>query len=154
MISILNNEKGSVLLIGIAILALLIIIGVAATNTTTLELRIAGNDRAHKTAFYAAEAARAYVRQRTELYHGDNIEPEEYLIFPDTGNYTLIKDPPYPPYPSFNGDVIYDGVTPPPRGSGFDAGKYRAHNYQMTCNGLGPNSARSRVAAGFYRIGF
>ena len=145
MASILKNEEGSVLLVGVMILLLLTIIGIAATNTTTIELQIAGNDRVHKTAFYAAEAARAYVRQQTALYHNDNITVGQGLNFPDSNDpsstFSLNSKQ------SFNGDVGYLGHSPPPRGSGYDASKFRAHRYQMTCNGQGPNNAQSQVVA-------
>lgn len=50
-----SNDKGSVLLISILILLLLTVIGIAATNTTTIELLISGNDKVHKMAFYQAD---------------------------------------------------------------------------------------------------
>lgn len=52
---ILANEKGFVLVASLLILLILVIIGIAATNTTLFELQIAGNERAHKKTFYAAE---------------------------------------------------------------------------------------------------
>ncbi len=53
---ILGNEKGFVLVISLLILLILVIVGIAALNTTTIELQIAGNDKVHKQTFYAAEA--------------------------------------------------------------------------------------------------
>ena len=53
---ILNNERGSVLIIAVLMLVLLTIIGISATNTTTTDLQIAGNEKTHRIAFYAAEA--------------------------------------------------------------------------------------------------
>ena len=54
--NILNNERGSVLIIAVLVLVLLTIIGISATTTTTTDLQIAGNEKTHKIAFYAAEA--------------------------------------------------------------------------------------------------
>ena len=56
-ISILKNEDGSVIVIALLIMALLTIIGISATNTTSIELQIAGNDRIYKQNFYRAEGA-------------------------------------------------------------------------------------------------
>jgi hypothetical protein len=50
-----SNDKGSVLLISILILLLLTIIGIAATNTSTIEILISGNDKVHKMAFHQAD---------------------------------------------------------------------------------------------------
>ncbi|GIX48573.1 MAG: hypothetical protein KatS3mg131_2784 [Candidatus Tectimicrobiota bacterium] len=53
----LRGQKGSVLAVGLLTLALLTLIGIAATTTSTLESQVAGNDRQQKEAFYAAEVA-------------------------------------------------------------------------------------------------
>ena len=50
-----NNERGSTLVLAVLILLLLTIIGIAATNTSTLELIISGNDKAQKMAFNQAD---------------------------------------------------------------------------------------------------
>ena len=54
---ILANETGSLMVIAVVLLMLLTVIGIAITTTTSIELQIAGNDRLHKTAFYAADGA-------------------------------------------------------------------------------------------------
>ncbi len=160
-IAILKNEEGSVIIIAIVILALLTIIGISATNTTTIELQISSNDKSHKITFYAAEAARPYVSANTALYGPGNITPGSPHYFPnDSDPYVQItSEPSVVPYPlssvqSFTGFVEYTGFSAPPRGSGFEVGKFKAHRYEMTCNGYGPRNVESRVQAGFYRIGF
>jgi hypothetical protein len=55
---------------------------------------------------------------------------------------------------SFNGEVGYEDPMLVPRGSGFQVGRFRAHVYQMTCNGYGPRNSDTRIEVGFYRIGF
>ena len=52
---IVGNNHGSVLVIGLLALILLTLIGVSATTTSSIEVQIAGNDKASKEAFYAAE---------------------------------------------------------------------------------------------------
>ena len=51
----LNNDKGFVLIVSLILLVVLMIIGIAATNTTTIELQIAGNDKAQKQTFYNSD---------------------------------------------------------------------------------------------------
>ena len=131
---------------------LLTIIGIAASSTSGIEQRIAGNEKFHKMAFYAAEAARAYVATSPEFYGADNVIPGGGLSFPN-------KDVPSDRVwlgqkQSFNGDVAYLGSSAPPRGSGTQAGAFRAHRYKMTCKGYGPANAESRIEEGFYRLGF
>jgi len=53
---ILRNEKGAVFITALFVLLLLTIIGIAAITTTTTDLQIAGNQKLHSMAFYAAEA--------------------------------------------------------------------------------------------------
>lgn len=159
-LSILNNENGSALLISVLILGLLTLLGIFATNTTNIELQIAGNDKLHKLGFYAAEAARAYVAGKPALYGPENITSTDPHYFPNNSDpYAQITSEPSVGYPlssvqSFTGSVEYKNASEPPRGSGYEVGKFKAHRYEMTCNGYGPSNAESRIAAGFYRIGF
>ena len=53
----ITDEDGSVLVIAVVILALLTVIGMAATSTTSIELQIASNERTYKENFYQAEGA-------------------------------------------------------------------------------------------------
>ena len=52
----LRDENGSILVVAMMILVILTIIGIVATNMSTVELNIAGNELAYKKAFYAADA--------------------------------------------------------------------------------------------------
>ncbi|MDY0374941.1 MAG: pilus assembly PilX N-terminal domain-containing protein [Desulfobacterium sp.] len=51
-----KNEDGFVLLSSLVFLVILTVIGVAATNTSTIETMIAGAEKNKQKAFYAAEA--------------------------------------------------------------------------------------------------
>jgi hypothetical protein len=148
----LHNERGFVIVVALLMLAIITIMGIAATRTSETETRIAVNERLYKEAFYTAEAGAVYVAETPQLYGPDNITVGGYLNFPN-------DDDPSEEYSissrqSFNGDVEYLGFSAPPRGSGFDAKKFRAHRYTMTCNGFGVSGSRSRIEVGFYRIGF
>ncbi|PLX48027.1 MAG: hypothetical protein C0613_12145 [Desulfobulbaceae bacterium] len=50
-----TNEDGYVLVLAMMIMLILTLLGIAATNTTTTELMIAGNDTLHKKTFYEAD---------------------------------------------------------------------------------------------------
>ncbi len=56
----INNSDGSILVLAVFILLLLTMIGIYATNTSTFELMISGNDKVSKINLYKAESA-AYV---------------------------------------------------------------------------------------------
>ena len=51
-----ENEDGSALAIALMMVVLLTLIGVSASRTSEIELKISGNDKVHKMAFYASES--------------------------------------------------------------------------------------------------
>jgi hypothetical protein len=61
---LLKNEEGFVLVVSLIMLALLSLLGVAATNTSTLEIKIADNNRRYTQNFYMAESAIREALQR------------------------------------------------------------------------------------------
>lgn len=52
----INNERGSVILLAIVMLVLLTIVGISTTNTSSIELQIVKNEKMYKECFYKAEA--------------------------------------------------------------------------------------------------
>ncbi len=53
---ILSNQDGSMIVLALIILVLLTLMGLSASNTSTIEVRIAGNETRHKMVLYAADA--------------------------------------------------------------------------------------------------
>ena len=51
---LLENEKGSIIVLAMVLLMLLTLLGIAATTTSSIEVQIAGNEMRHKLAFYSA----------------------------------------------------------------------------------------------------
>ena len=148
----LDDENGYMIVVVIMILSVLSVIATAGTNNSITERRSATNEQIHQLSFYAADTGRTYVVKNSDLYYEDNITIGEFLTFPD-------KDNPSTQFSvnsqeSFNGDVEYLGSASPPRGSGFEIGKFKAHRYQLNSKGFGPRSSNSEIEAGFYRIGF
>lgn len=155
-----ENKKGSASVIALILLALLTLLGIAVTTTSSIEVQIAGNELRQKLAFYSAEAAKGWVIWNPDLYGSENITPGTPNYFPNN------TDPYVPntsglPTPevlnsnqSFNGSVVYNSSGYLPRGSGYEAETYQAHSYIMTCNGYSSNNTEMQVEIGFYRIGF
>jgi len=165
-----ENEKGSVTVLAVILLGLLTLLGMAALSTSSIETQIAGNELRHKMAFYAAESAVAYVAYHPDLYGPDNITSGTPHYFPyDTSQPSYVSITVAPPFPTpqalfagspqlFNGHVEYTGSAMPPRGSGSSVGQYRAHRYEMLCQGFGPGNAgpdnpNETILIGFYRMG-
>ena len=147
LIQHITNEDGVVLGITILVLAIFTILGATAISFTTTEMQRATNDRFHKIAFYGAEAARGFVSKSTDLYGIENITADEGLNFPNNDEASSKQS--LDPYQSFNGKVTYLGSSTPPRGSGFEVGLFKAHRYNMACNGYGPRKTKSRLETGF-----
>ena len=152
LISPLANETGSTLVVAMMVLVVVTIMGIFSINISTTELAIARNDRLYTLAFYAAEAARGYVPPHTNLYGENNITPGNSVSFAsgDPGDFTLNSN-----MSSFTGTVGYKGFSEAPRGSGYEVSKFKAHKYEMICNGYdGAGDSQIIIQSGFYRIGF
>jgi hypothetical protein len=157
----IQNEKGSVTVLAVVLLMLLTLLGMAATTTSSIEVQIAGNEMRYRQAFYAAESAGAYVAWRPDFYGPDNITSGTPHYFPNDATSPYIPETATLPAAqsinanqSFNGEVHYASSSSPPRGSGYSVGTFRAHQYQMICNGYSSNNASKDLRIGFYRIGF
>lgn len=73
---ILSNQDGSMIVLALIILVLLTLMGLAASNTSTIEVRIAGNETRHKMVLYAADAGIEAGRAALDMIKDD-----------DTGNW-------------------------------------------------------------------
>ena len=147
-----ENEKGSVTVLAVVLLMLLTLLGIAATTTSSIEVQIAGNELRHKLAFYSAEAAKGWVIWNPDLYGSNNITAGTPLSFPNNADSS--EEQTLNSNQSFNGSVGYGSSGGVPRGSGYEAGEYRAHRYIMTCNGYSSQNTQMQIEVGFYRIGF
>lgn len=72
-----NGQEGSVIIIVMIVLALLTIIGISATNMSTTEQKIAGNDKNYKIAFYHAESGNYGMAKWVGRVLDDNELPKE-----------------------------------------------------------------------------
>ncbi len=150
---IFSSQKGYVIPSSLLVLVLVTILGVMSIRTSTTDVSLSANTEIYKRSFYSAEAARAYVRNNQDLYGPNNITAGTPVNFPDADNPLNTATVIAGHAESFNGTVEYLNPGVPPRGSGFQVGKYKAHHYRMICQGYGPRESRSTIQAGFYRIG-
>lgn len=152
MLMRLNNEDGYMMVVVLIILSILTVIATAGTNNAITEQRSATNEQIYELSFYAADTARTYVVEHTDLYHEENITEGGSIGFPNDGN----SDEQFSmgPLESFKGQVKYLGSSIPPRGSGFEVGKFYSHRYQINSEGFSSRSSKSEIEVGFYRVGF
>jgi type IV pilus assembly protein PilX len=61
-IQVVENERGSVLIIALIMLVLLTILGISASTTSDIEVQIAGNERNYKRTFYTANSGIEHVK--------------------------------------------------------------------------------------------
>ncbi|MGD9824792.1 pilus assembly PilX family protein [Desulfobacter sp.] len=82
-----SNQQGFALISAILFLVLLTVIGIAALNTTSVELQITGNDRIYRTDFYNQEMclAAGKLNYRTWLTTAYLTSDESAAYFPQAG---------------------------------------------------------------------
>lgn len=142
-----RNEEGSILIFTLLIMLVLTIIGLAASRTTDIELKITANDILNKKAFSSADAGISYAIANTSLYGDSNIDSSAPVTDSQTPTDAL----------SFSVTATYVTSTAGgtfSRGSGFSAtGKTRFHVYRIDSVGSSSGNANCSVAAKGYRVG-
>jgi type IV pilus assembly protein PilX len=155
----LKGENGSVLVVALMMLVLLTLLGISATTTSTIEMRVAGNERVYKDNFYAAEGAAMTCAQSLE-----NEEDEDKLqalgfdwlhsVLPDVNN--LFSDE---NWGTSQGNSVeaadadgrcmagYNGIAP---GSSLDIGSNTSLLHEFGIYGQSAkNNGECIIAAGF-----
>ena len=66
--TLITNEDGSILVVGIVILAFLTILGMAVTTTSSIELQIAGNEKSATEGFYRTEAGLSHSAETPHIW--------------------------------------------------------------------------------------
>jgi hypothetical protein len=77
--SILNNEEGVVIIAALMVLVLLTIIGVASTNVSNTEVKIATHELIYQTNFYRAEGATLEALAAMDSIENPETDPPSYL---------------------------------------------------------------------------
>ena len=145
--SIFTNDKGSVLVLALLVLVLLTLMGISATTTSTIEVQMAGNDKVHEIAFYAAESGWQSTLNwldgqfpaitqnvgwnSTDSDFKDNrFDTPDPIILSDDSNIE------YSPKITFMGTTHVPGYGP----------SFRRFNYEVESTGTGPGNARTVVS--------
>ena len=117
-----NTENGSITVLALILLALLTLLGISATMTSSIEVQIAGNDDRHKMALYEAdggtEVGFELLEQNIACPNGFNftgsLDIGDVTVY--TKDFWLNPDPPTGDYPSDDKrDIVIYGPIPAPR---------------------------------------
>jgi len=109
--SLVNNQRGSALIVALLMLVVLTLLGISSTTTSTVELQISGNDKLYKSSFFAADGGTAVGSELIE----QNIEDRNWTDYSTRGNIGII-----------NGDLYLNrdtdaGIDPIPSDTNQDA---------------------------------
>jgi Tfp pilus assembly protein PilX len=131
------SERGIALVLSLWMLVILGLLGAIVLAASTVEMRLAANDRNAQTALFTADAALQYAKYDPAIYT---------TIGPGTGGSpagTVTQATlPIGGNTAQNVSVTYLTVAPPPVGSGFDADLYNAQYFQVQATGVGPNNSQ------------
>jgi len=168
----LRDDRGFALIITLLVLALLTVIGTAAINTTSFELKITGNERMARQRFIAADSG---WKQAGPFLNALNSPPDlvnktlksgETSYDWDDDYYNTVRNFGNGTDGNTNADfagnpdgtldtmpywyqVVYDSDAP---AQGFSSG-YRRFQYKVTCNANGQAQVTTRVTKVF-RVGY
>ena len=145
--SIFTNERGSVLVLALLVLVLLTLMGISATTTSTIEVQMAGNDKVHEIAFYAAESGWQTtlnwldgqfpaITQNVGWNNGTSTFDDSRFDTPDAISLSDDNKTEYSPTITFLGTTHVPGYGP----------SFRRFNYMVNSTGTGPGNARSVVS--------
>ena len=159
-----NNESGFILIVALLMLALVTIIGIAATRTSETEVRISGNDRDIRNDFYSAESVlvdamehweewltgsflmsapeNASYRETVDINGMNNALMEVRFIEPNGVTVNGLSN-------AANDLPLQDHVAPPSAGSGYSINMFEAHRFGVT---ITSNNERTIIQAGVWCV--
>jgi Tfp pilus assembly protein PilX len=144
----MRNERGIVLVIAVLIMITVTFLGIAAMNTSRIEVKMSGNQRSMEAAFYVADGG---------IDNGLNWLVSSGATKPDESNLPTMKetkDIPDPPgddkiYSQYYIGDLHHSRNPPP---GWDVTKFRRYYYQIystgyekPSTGIEPNESSAEV---------
>jgi len=158
-----DNENGFVLITALMVMILVMMLGFAVSNSSVLEIRIAGGDRQVKQDFFTTESGGIEVYLDVDR-NGDTTICDPATTRESCGkDYsvldTTLSEKLYPPSDSgwgsngldksiYNFRVNYNGKGNRPKGFGTD---FNAYEYDITTQ-KGANRG-TRISQGFLKIG-
>lgn len=169
----INNEKGFALITTLLVLSILTFIGIAALNTTSFELKIAGNERVAYQRFYTADSgwkqSGPFLNTLATPPGYVNVKPAEvdynyvwgdyeYIVrnFGDKTDFPADED-------ALPADAVDGSVSSVPywyriqhdgdqKAAGFGT-EYRDFQYQVTCNADGTTEVNTLIRK-VYKVGY
>lgn len=142
----INSERGVALVLSLWMLVILSLVGAIILAASTVEIRLAANDRHSQTALYVADAAIQYAKSDPAIYitigDGTGGAPAGTVSFPTVAIDTSTAQ---------NVGVSFLGVGPPPEGSGLPA-TYQAQYFTVQATGVGPNNSQVLLESQVGRI--
>ena len=126
----MRNEKGIVLVIAVLIMITATFLGIAAMNTSHIEVRMSGNQRSMEAALYAADGG--VDNGLNWLANAGAVKPDESRL-PTMMGTEDIPDPDNDRIRSryYIGDLHHDKNPP----AGWDITKFRRYYYQIHSTG-------------------
>jgi Tfp pilus assembly protein PilX len=125
--NIIKNQEGMVLILVLVVLVAAIITGISIMRTSTLETKIAGNERIYAQNVYELESATAYA----VITHTTAISS----VATSTGaSYTYPKD--LLPDTIYNTNLSMElvAIKKPPLGKGIDPSLFKARYYRINAS--------------------
>lgn len=152
-----TDERGIALVIAILVLALLTIIGIAATTTSSIELQISGSKRTIEADFYSTEGALVRTLESpgswlTSAFLSSDETSASYTGSVDTntdGSNDALVEIRYIGNSGTSVTGLSDAANdipnqphtgPPPTGSGYSMKHFEAHRYGITSTSTDGNS--------------
>ncbi len=136
--SILNNEKGSAIVIALLVLSVLTIIGISSTNISTTELGIVRNEQIYQINFYLAESSAYEAAVRLER------ESDTTQLIPGTSGHNWLNDDTTDNSDAsqFDANATYSAVAKGVRGgSSLDMGSTRLYEFAVFGRSAANNGA-------------
>ena len=131
------SERGVALVLSLWMLVILGLLGAILLASSTIEMRLAANDRNAQTALFTADAAVQYAKYDPAIYTtigtgtgGSPAGTVSQATLPIGANTAR------------NVSVMFLTVGPPPIGSGIPANLYNAQYFGIQATGVGPNNSQ------------
>ncbi len=141
-----EGEKGTALVITLMTLAILIIIGLAALMTSSLDLKITGNEQIQKKAFYAADAGVNYVQYKFDFFaRVGQTSQYHFQMSGLTADASEDKSKFDSAGIDFEGTVSYRESGPIPENQFLFGTDYSAHHFVVDCTGKLKDSDQAKA---------
>ncbi|MFZ5861836.1 MAG: pilus assembly PilX family protein [Nitrospirota bacterium] len=139
-----NHERGVALVLSLWMLVLLGLVGSMMLASSTVEVRIAANDRNAQSALLTADAAAEFAKANPAIYtgigEGSVTDPSMTISGYDAENVTVTYLTSGPPPNDLPGDIA------------FDSSKFKTVHYAIEATGVGPNNTQAMVEVQFGRV--